>query len=104
MLEVYPESRFWLRQLRECAIGDRIDPFAESLQGAGFKRRSAQLLLRGAAHLGEWASIEQVRRHRTSGKSLCLSPGNFSNSERWRFAHSHHSQHCFFAFQDPVHG
>ena len=70
MLEVYPESRFWLRQLRECAIGDRIDPFAESLQGAGFKRRSAQLLLRGAAHLGEWASIEQVRRHRTSGKSF----------------------------------
>ena len=95
MLEVYPESRFWLRQLRECAIGDRIDPFAESLQGAGFKRRSAQLLLRGAAHLGEWASIEQVRRHRTSGKSLCLSPGNFSNSERWRFAHSHHSQWMF---------
>ena len=61
MLEFYVESGFWLRQLRECAIGDRIDPFAEWLQCAGFRRRSAQLILRGAAHLGEWASIKQVR-------------------------------------------
>ena len=61
MLEFYVESGFWLRQLRECAIGDYVDPFAEWLECAGFRRRSAQLILRGAAHLGEWGSIEQVR-------------------------------------------
>src|SRR5439155_15631553 len=49
------------RQLRECATGDYMDPFADWLKSAGFRRRSAQLLLRGAAHLGEWAAIEQVR-------------------------------------------
>jgi hypothetical protein len=61
MLEFYVESRYRLRQLRECAIGDDRDPFAEWLHSAGFRRRSAQLILRGAAHLGEWADIEQVR-------------------------------------------
>ena len=57
MLEFYVESGYRLRQLRECATGDFMDPFAEWLESAGFKRRSAQLILRGAAHLGEWAAI-----------------------------------------------
>ena len=61
MLEFYVESGFRLRQLRECATGDYMDPFADWLESAGFRRSSAQLLLRGAAHLGEWAALEQVR-------------------------------------------
>src|SRR5437867_3558478 len=61
MLEFYVESGYRLRQLRECATADYMDPFADWLESAGFRRRSAQLLLRGAAHLGEWAAIEQVR-------------------------------------------
>jgi len=61
MLEFYVESGYRLRQLRECATGDYMDPFADWLESAGFRRRSAQLILRGAAHLGEWAAIEQVR-------------------------------------------
>ena len=61
MLEFYVESGYRLRQLRECATGDYMDPFADWLESVGFRRRSAQLILRGAAHLGEWAAIEQVR-------------------------------------------
>jgi hypothetical protein len=51
MLEFYVESRYRLRQLRECAIGDYVDPFSDWLESAGFRRRSAQLILRGAAYL-----------------------------------------------------
>ena len=61
MLEFYVESGFRLRQLRECATGQHMDAFADWLQSAGFKRRPAQLVLRGAAHLGEWASIQQAQ-------------------------------------------
>jgi integrase len=61
MLEFYIESEFRLRQFRECATGEYMDCFADWLQSDGYRRRPAQLLLRSAAHLGEWASIEQVR-------------------------------------------
>ena len=61
MLEFYIESDFRLLQLRECATGKYMDSFADWLQSAGYRRRPAQLLLRSAAHLGEWASIEHVR-------------------------------------------
>ena len=36
MLEFYLESGYWLRQLRECAIGDYVDAFADWLESAGF--------------------------------------------------------------------
>jgi hypothetical protein len=58
MLEFYIESEFRLRQFRECATGEYMDCFADWLQSDGYRRRPAQLLLRSAAHLGEWASIE----------------------------------------------
>ena len=61
MLEFYIESEFRLHQLRECATVEYMDLFADWLQSAGYRRRPAQLLLRGAAHLGQWASTEQVR-------------------------------------------
>ena len=61
MLEFYIESDFRLLQLRECATGEYMDCFTDWFQSAGYRRRPSQLLLRGAAHLGEWASIEQVR-------------------------------------------
>ena len=61
MLEFYVQSEFRLQQLRECATGEYMDCFADWLQSDGYRRRPAQLLLRSAAHLGEWASIEQVR-------------------------------------------
>ena len=59
MLEFYFESGFRLRQLRECATGEYMDPFADWLQSAGYRRRPAQLLLRGAAHLGQWHRLKK---------------------------------------------
>ena len=61
MLEYYVDSEFKLRRLRGCPAGKHMDCFADWLHAAGYKRRSAQLLLRGAAHLGHWASIRKVR-------------------------------------------
>jgi len=61
MLEYYVESRFKISLLRECAAGDHMDRFADWLHSAGYRRRPAQLLLRGAAHLSHWASIRKVR-------------------------------------------
>jgi hypothetical protein len=56
MLEFYLDSGFKLRRLRGCPVGEHMDSFADWLQLRGYKRRPAQLALRGAAHLGCWAS------------------------------------------------
>jgi len=61
MLEYYVESRFKICLLRECPAGDHMDRFADWLHSAGYRRRPAQLLLRGAAHISHWASIRKVR-------------------------------------------
>jgi site-specific recombinase XerD len=55
MLEFYVESDFKLHQLRHCPVGGQMDSFAGWLHSASYKRRPAQLILRGAAHLGHWA-------------------------------------------------
>jgi site-specific recombinase XerD len=70
MLEYYVDSEFKLRQLRGCPVGKHMDCFADWLHAAGYKRRSAQLLLRGAAHLGHWASIRKVRIGRLDSPML----------------------------------
>lgn len=59
MLEYYVKDRFKLRQLRESPAGGQIDCFAGWLNSTGYKRRPAQLLLRGAAHLAHWVSIHK---------------------------------------------
>jgi integrase/recombinase XerD len=61
MLEYYIELKFKVLQLRDCAAGEYMDHFAEWLRSAGYRRRPAQLLLRGAAHLSQWISIRKVR-------------------------------------------
>ena len=61
MLEYYLDSEFKICQLRECPASEHMDCFADWLQAAGYRRRPAQLLLRGAAHLSHWASIRKVR-------------------------------------------
>jgi integrase/recombinase XerD len=61
MLEYYLDSEFKICQLRECPAGEHIDCFADWLHAAGYRRRPAQLLLRGAAHLSHWALIRKVR-------------------------------------------
>ena len=61
MLEYYIEPKFKVLQLRGCAAGEHMDYFAEWLRSAGYRRRPAQLLLRGAAHLSQWGSIRKVR-------------------------------------------
>jgi len=61
MLEYYIDNEFKLRQLRASPAGKNIDFFADWLHSAGYRRRLAQLLLRGAAHLAHWASIHKVR-------------------------------------------
>lgn len=61
MLEYYLDSEFKICQLRECPASEHIDCFADWLHTAGYRRRPAQLLLRGAAHLSHWASIRKVR-------------------------------------------
>ncbi len=64
MLEYYVENDFKLLQLRGCAAGEHMDLFAEELRGAGYKRRPAQLRLRGAAHISDWAAIQGVHLDR----------------------------------------
>ena len=61
MLENYFAPAFRLVELRECPDGEYMDAFADGLRAAGYKRKSAQLLLRGAAHLSQWASIHKVQ-------------------------------------------
>jgi site-specific recombinase XerD len=61
MLEYYLDSEFKISQLRECPVGEHMDCFADRLHAAGYRRRPAQLLLRGAAHLSYWALIRKVR-------------------------------------------
>lgn len=60
MLELYVESDLRLRQLRRSPAGEHLDGFAHWLHLAGYKQRPAQLTLRGAAHLGHWASVQGV--------------------------------------------
>ncbi len=60
MLEVYIKSNIKLRHLRQCPVGEHLDCFAGWLHATGYKRRPAQLTLRGAAHLGFWASEHDV--------------------------------------------
>ena len=55
MLEFYIESGLKLCHLRRCPVGEHLNCFAGWLHSAGYKRRPAQLTLRGAAHLGFWA-------------------------------------------------
>lgn len=61
MLEYFLDSAVNLQQLRGSPFGEHMDPFADWLHAAGYKRRPAQLLLRGAAHLGHWVSVHEVR-------------------------------------------
>jgi len=61
MLEYYLDDNFKLGQLRASPAGKNIDSFADWLHSAGYRRRPAQLLLRGAAHLAYWASIHRVQ-------------------------------------------
>lgn len=60
MLEFYLDSGFKMRQLRECPVGAHMDSFADWLQTRGYKRRPAQLTLRGAAHFACWASTRDI--------------------------------------------
>ena len=60
MLEFYLDSDFKRRQLRGCPVGDHMDSFADWLQTKGYKRRPAQLTLRGAAHFACWASTRGI--------------------------------------------
>jgi integrase/recombinase XerD len=60
MLEFYVESDLKLRRLRRSPVGEYLDSFAGWLHSVGYKRRPAQLSLRGAAHFGCWASEQSV--------------------------------------------
>jgi site-specific recombinase XerD len=66
MLEFFYQSRFRRRQLRRGWLGEHVDGFADRLHRAGYKRRPAQLVLRGAAHLRFWASEQGVSADRLS--------------------------------------
>ncbi len=57
MLEYFVEPAFKVLRLRDCAAGEHMDSFADWLQSTGYQRRPGQLLLRGAAHFGEWARV-----------------------------------------------
>jgi integrase/recombinase XerD len=60
MLEFYVESQAHRHQLRQCPVGNYLDDFAQCLHTSGYKQRSAQLILRGAAHFGHWTSEQGV--------------------------------------------
>lgn len=60
MLEYYLESDLKLRHLRQCAVGEHLNGFANWLRSAGYKQRPGQLILPGAAHFGQWTSARAV--------------------------------------------
>ena len=64
MLAFYIENDLKLRHLRQCPIGRHLDGFADWSRVAGYKQRPAQQTLRGAAHLGHWASAHGVPTER----------------------------------------
>ena len=70
MVEYFIDSEFKLRQLRSCPVGEHMDAFAERLHSVGYKRRPAQLILRGAAHLGHWASMRDIPKDRLDQSAL----------------------------------
>lgn len=67
MLECYVESDFTLRQLRQCPAGPH---FADGLRSAGYRQRPAQLALRGAAHLSQWAAARGIPTARLGEATL----------------------------------
>lgn len=64
MLDFYVKNDFKRRQWLACALGEHLSGFAGWLHSAGYQRRPAQLTLRGAAHLGYWASTHSVPTER----------------------------------------
>lgn len=70
MLEFFVRSDFKLRQLRSCPVGQYMDGFAEQLYSTGYRQRPSQLILRGAAHLGHWASIRRIPVRRLNQRVL----------------------------------
>lgn len=92
MLEFYFESDFKLRHLRQCPVGTYMDGFADRLHSAGYRRRPGQLILRGAAHLGHWASIrsgpiclldEGVLNSFSTHLPTCACPHSFRGRDRY---------------------
>jgi integrase/recombinase XerD len=77
MLEHFFELEFKVLRLRNCAAGEHLDSFAGWLRSTGYRRRPGQLLLRGAAHFSEWASLRgiawnQIDQHVIEGFGLHL--------------------------------
>lgn len=60
MLTSFFNSELKLRQLRQSPVGEHLESFAGWLGSAGYKRRTGQRVLRGAAHLGHWASVNGI--------------------------------------------
>lgn len=60
MLEYYLDSKEARGRLRSSPIREHLDGFAAELRARGYPRRSGQLLLRGAAHLGHWALVRRL--------------------------------------------
>jgi len=60
MLSSFFDSELKLRQLCQSPAGEHLESFAGWLRSAGYKRRTGQLVLRGVAHLGHWASVHGI--------------------------------------------
>ena len=92
MLKFYVERDVRLRQLRQCPVGMHMDGLAEWLHAAGYKRRPAQLVLRGAAHLAHWTSAgggpidridEGVLQAFADHLGTCACPSPFRGRDRY---------------------
>jgi site-specific recombinase XerD len=60
MLEKYFETPFVLQRLRSGPSGEHVDGFAGHLAGQGYSWWSARRYLRAAAHLGQFAEVEEI--------------------------------------------
>lgn len=105
MLEFYIESDFRLCQLRQGPVGTWLEDLARWLHLAGYRKRPGQLLLRGAAHFGDWASTrgvnpDEVRESTLTAFARHVPRCACASSSRGRFRyHQQGAQQLFACLQ-----
>ena len=60
MLDIYFSKQFTIQGLRKSPAGRHLDGFAAWLHSRAYKRRPAQLRVRGVAHFGHWHAMKKT--------------------------------------------
>ena len=62
MMTLYARRPFYIERFRSGPLGSYMDGFAQALNSAGYARKTSQVYLGCAAHLGNWLRRARVRR------------------------------------------